>query len=369
MNLNDKSWADKFEELYLKIEPLRAKSLRTLLEEQPVYEVADIPTGYQFGILEALLASAHKHPKFPEGSIHFHEWLSNVKIEEIVGDLTKERFATTEELNQWNEEHFSDLKPLALGETFDVSRIAEYNGRLPDGLRIAPFGLVPKLDDVDKVREVLRGAHKELLYSAVNSDRLKLQPPSSMTPEVVEKLRLSNDPSLMRGWRLDSASLGEHLQELKGTWKFVEDSTSVAHSGEPPRPVFDWKVEPTGKMLPEQCSMKAVEIRQRLDEVAMNDGGLKTGETRKLNEEGAQSNGSERIAKQRQPTQEALILEVINTIVLQPMKLPRYKRGGRNVKAEIWAVLRTKNTADFQSEKVFTLAWSRLRRSKEIGSI
>jgi hypothetical protein len=367
MSLNTKNWADKFEELYLKIEPLRAKSLRTLLEEQPVYEVANKPMGYQFGHLAELLALAHKHPKFSEGPIYFNQWLSDVKIQETVGDLTKERFAATKELAQWNEENFSGLKPLVLGETLDVSQIAEYNdGRLPDGLRIAPLGLVPKLDDRDKVCRVLRDVHRELLYSAVKSGRLKLQTPSDLSLAVIEAVKLSNDPTRMRSWRLDSTTLGEYFRELKGNWVFVEDSKPVFHPGMPPGPVFVWKVEPTGQTLPEERCKKSVEIQHGLDEVAVNGGELRTEETQKPNEEGAQSNGSERIAKQAHRTQEELILKKMKLVSVNPLKLPKYRRGKQNVKADIRSALRRKNPNDFGSDKVFDLAWDRLRRSGDI---
>ena len=76
--------------------------------------------------------------------------------------------------------------------------------------------------------------------------------------------------------------------------------------------------------------------------------------------------GFDRVAKQAHPTQEKLILQEIRLESLNPLKLPKYRRGKQNVKADIRSVLRRKNPRDFGSDKVFDLAWDRLRRSKEI---
>jgi hypothetical protein len=78
---------------------------------------------------------------------------------------------------------------------------------------------------------------------------------------------------------------------------------------------------------------------------------------------------AKRLAQQAWPTQESLIIAKIKTIHLNCLKLPPYKPKGRNVKAEIRDALLTQNPQDFISEKVFNLAWDRLRRSGQIRSV
>jgi hypothetical protein len=223
MNLNKTIWLDKFEAKYEVKNPGRGKYTREYLEKQAVYKIVADPFGYRFGDVAELLTKSLKFDGWKGFDNSRRTWLREVVISENGGD---NRPATIEELESWNQEYFSMLKPLVLGEHFDVSDLDSYNGEIRDlGFVIATNGLLGQVDSAETISECFKEVHKELLRSEVESGRIALKPPDQMNSQTAENIRATNNPLKMAAWTLDAGSLQKHLAGLAGNWQRIGPSS------------------------------------------------------------------------------------------------------------------------------------------------